>query len=227
LSKTGRIQEDITIITLAAEKMELLLDNLLELSRIGRIVNQPEEVALRDLACEAVNLVRGRIAQREVQVEVSPDMPLVFGDRARLLEVLQNLIDNAIKFMGDQPAPRVEIGVRQRGEQAEETVCYVRDNGVGIDPCHHEKVFGLFDQLNPEVEGTGVGLALVKRIVEVHGGRIWVESEGQGQGCTFCFTVPREAKSAGHDNHQVCAGHRAQQGAVARSQLPGDFLGRC
>ena len=114
--------------------------------------------------------------------------------------MLQNLIDNAIKFMGDQPEPRPSrLGSGSAREPADETVCYVRDNGVGIDPCHHEKVFGLFDQLNPEVEGTGVGLALAKRIVEVHGGRIWVESKGQGQGCTFCFTMPVEARSAGHE----------------------------
>ena len=84
LSKTERIKEDITTIAGAAEKMELLLDNLLELSRIGRIINQPEEVALRDLACEAMDLVRGRIAQRGVKVEVSPDLPLIFGDRTAL-----------------------------------------------------------------------------------------------------------------------------------------------
>ena len=114
-------------------------------------------------------------------------MPVVLGDRVRLLQVYQNLIGNAVKFMGDQAAPRVEIGLRQDGT---ETVFFVRDNGRGIDPEYHDKIFGLFERLNAQVPGTGIGLQLVKRIVEVHGGRVWVESEGQGKGSTFCFTLP-------------------------------------
>jgi len=116
----------------------------------------------------------------------------VYGDRQRLVEVLQNLLDNAVKFMGDQSDPRIEIGARSaRGEDAEhgEPVFYVKDNGIGIAPEHYDRVFGLFNQLDPKIEGTGVGLALVKRIVEFHGGRIWVESEA-GKGATFCFTLP-------------------------------------
>jgi signal transduction histidine kinase len=112
----------------------------------------------------------------------------VTGDRQRLVEVLQNLLDNAAKFMGDQPNLRIEIG--QRGEDAEQgkLIFYVKDNGIGIAPEHHERIFGLFNQLDPKMGGTGVGLALVKRIVEFHGGRIWVESEA-GKGSTFYFTL--------------------------------------
>jgi len=88
--------------------------------------------------------------------------------------------------MGDQPDPHVEIGVEDRDG---ERVFFVRDNGKGIDPRYSEKIFGLFDKLDPESEGSGLGLALVKRIIEVHGGRIWVESEGVGRGSTFCFTL--------------------------------------
>jgi signal transduction histidine kinase len=188
----ARMKEDIAEITRAAETMARLLDDLLELSRIGRTANPSQEVALGDLAAEAVKLVAGRIARRSVQVEISPGLPVVLGDRARLLEVLQNLIDNAVKFMGDQSQPRIEIGVKPDHDPADETVCYVRDNGMGIDPRDHQRVFGLFEQLDPQIEGTGVGLALVKRIVEVHGGRTWVESEGQGRGSTFCFALPRK-----------------------------------
>jgi signal transduction histidine kinase len=119
---------------------------------------------------------------------VAPDLPTVRGDRARLLEVLQNLVQNGVKFMGDQPAPRVEIGARRDGD---ELVHYVRDNGIGIEPRFAERIFGLFDRLDPDIDGTGIGLALVKRIVEVHGGRIWVESEGPGRGSTFCYTLAR------------------------------------
>ena len=114
-------------------------------------------------------------------------MPSVYGDRLRLLEVYQNLIDNAVKFMGDQTSPRIEIGAQQHDG---EVVCFVRDNGIGIASEYHEKVFGLFERLDTVIDGTGIGLALVKRIVEVHGGRIWVESEGEGRGTTFWFTLP-------------------------------------
>jgi two-component system sensor kinase FixL len=97
------------------------------------------------------------------------------------------LLDNACKFMGDQPQPRVEIGARQDQGEA---IFYVRDNGIGIDPQYHDKVFSLFEKLNPQSEGTGVGLALVKRIVETHGGKIWIDSSGQGDGTIFYFTLP-------------------------------------
>ncbi|HRB14122.1 MAG TPA: ATP-binding protein, partial [Vicinamibacteria bacterium] len=92
--------------------------------------------------------------------------------------------------MGDEAHPRIEIGSRV---DSSGPVFFVRDNGVGIDPRHREKVFDLFEKLTPGTEGTGVGLALVKRIIEAHGGRVWVESEGMGQGSTFCFTLPLAA----------------------------------
>ena len=190
-----RAKTDIARISNAADKMQHLLDDLLELSRIGRLVSPPEEVPLGELAREAVNMVAGRLEKRGIEVEIAPDLLTVYGDRPRLREVLENLVDNAVKFMGDQASPRVEIGVRRDKDESKtegegETVFYVRDNGMGIDPRYHEKVFGLFEQLDQETEGTGVGLAIVKRTVEVHGGRIWVESEGIGKGSTFCFTLP-------------------------------------
>jgi PAS domain S-box-containing protein len=186
---TLRIQGDISHIRDASETMQLLLDDLLELSRIGRLVNPAEEVHLSELAREGVKLVAGQIAERGVQVDLHPNLPIVYGDRPRLLEVYQNLIQNAVKFMGHQPEPRIEIGVKEEGKN---TIFYVRDNGIGIEPRYQDKVFDLFDRLDPSVEGTGIGLALVKRIVEVHGGRVWVESEGPDQGSTFYFTLPNE-----------------------------------
>jgi PAS domain S-box-containing protein len=184
---SGQIRGDIERIRDATKTMQLLLDNLLELSRIGRLTNSPELINLTELAGEAIGLVAGQVAAQGVQVDVAPDLPAVWGNRSRLLEVFQNLIDNAVKFMGDQPEPRVEIGFRQIEA---ETVYFVRDNGIGIEPRYHDQVFGLFDRLDPSIEGTGIGLALAKRIVDVHGGRIWVESEGLGSGSTFCFILP-------------------------------------
>jgi PAS domain S-box-containing protein len=184
-----QMKGDMARIVNATEKMHQLLGDLLELSRIGRLMNPPEETPLGELAREAVSMVEGRLASRGIVVDIAPDLPVVYGDRPRLREVLQNLVDNAVKFMGDQPEPCIEIGARREGE---ETVFYVRDNGLGIDPRYHQKVFGLFEKLDAQAEGTGIGLSIVKRIVEAHGGRIWVESQGSGQGATFCFTLPHD-----------------------------------
>jgi len=119
-------------------------------------------------------------------VKVGGGLPTIRGDRLRLVEVVQNLVDNAAKFMGSQIRPLIEIGAKTEGETH---VFFVRDNGFGIDPKFHSKIFDLFNKLDPKVEGTGIGLALVKRILEVHGGRIWVVSK-PGKGSTFYFTLP-------------------------------------
>jgi PAS domain S-box-containing protein len=181
------VREDIQRVRRATRKMDLLLRDLLELSRIGHVLASPDLVSFDAIAREAVELVTGRLKERGVEVEIDTDLPVVMGDRARLLEVLQNLLDNAAKFMGEQTEPRVRIGARLG---ASGTELFVRDNGLGISTQHHERIFGLFDKLNPKDAGTGVGLALVKRIVELHGGRIWVESNGVLQGSTFVFTIP-------------------------------------
>jgi len=185
----GRVKADVKRITDATEKMQNLLNDLLELSRIGRLTNTSVVIPFEELAREAVELVHGRIVERDVNIQIGANLPVVFGDRPRLLEVLQNLIDNAAKFMGQQKAPQIDIG--QSGSDREQgmPIFYVRDNGVGIASEHFERVFGLFNKLDAQSDGTGIGLALVKRIIEVHGGRIWVESE-IGQGATFYFTLP-------------------------------------
>jgi PAS domain S-box-containing protein len=184
---TERLQKDIQRVTEAVHKMQSLLNELLELSRIGRLINAPETVPFSELVQEAISLVQGRLDERGVSIFIQPNLPSVHGDRPRLVEVLQNLLDNAAKYMGSQPEPRIEIG--QRGEENGFPVFFVRDNGIGIEPQHHERIFGLFNKLDARSEGTGVGLALVKRIIEVHGGRIQVESEA-GKGSTFLFTLP-------------------------------------
>ena len=186
---TERADQDMERIRAAVSRMGQLLDELLELSRIGRLDNEPQEIAFGELAHQAADLVAGRIAERGAVLDIADDLPHVFGDRARLLAVLQNLIDNAAKFMGDKTDGRIEIATRQDGET---TVFFVRDNGDGFDPRYKEKVFGLFEQLNPGREGTGIGLAIVKRVIEVHGGQIWAESEGIGRGSTFCFTLAQD-----------------------------------
>lgn len=178
--------------TRAALSMSQLLDGTLEFSRIGRMAVTREPVAMQDLAHQTISLFEGQIAKRGISVAIHGSLPIVQGDHLRLAQILQNLLENAIRYLGDQASPRIEIGTFENGD---ETVFYVKDNGIGIDPDYHETVFGLFKKLDARQEGTGVGLALVKRIVEVHGGRIWVESEGRGCGSTFCFTIPAEPRT--------------------------------
>ncbi len=186
-----RVKGDLRRIYAAAGRMGQLLDEVLELSRIGRQVNSVEYVSMSALAREAASNVDGAISQRGVELEIEPRMPPVEGDRPRLLEVLQNLIENAIKFMGEQPEPRINVGWRQDGD---EVVFTVRDNGIGVDERYQEKIFGLFERLDLGVDGTGVGLALVQRIVKIHRGRVWVESEGPDHGSTFCFTLAQDGE---------------------------------
>jgi len=171
----------------ATDKMHKSLSDLLELSRIGRIVNASEEVSMNELVLQALEMLEGQLQSHNITVRVEPGLPRVYCDRARLTEVLANLIDNAAKYMGDQPDPVIQIGKKVNGN---ETVFFVKDNGIGIDPEYHTKIFGLFEKLDANSEGTGVGLALIRRVTELHGGRMWVESDGVNKGSSFCFTIP-------------------------------------
>ena len=184
----ARLESDLHRISEATDKMHSLLNDLLELSRIGRVMNAPEEVDFGELIRTAREILQGRFEESGIELVVKDPLPNVYGDRQRLLEVVQNLMDNAAKFMGGQQHPRIEVGQifsKRRGT----VTLYVSDNGMGVAPQFHDKIFGLFNRLSPNIEGTGVGLALAKRIIEFHGGRIWVESAA-GEGAAFYFTLP-------------------------------------
>ncbi|MGD0951966.1 MAG: HAMP domain-containing sensor histidine kinase [Methanotrichaceae archaeon] len=181
-----RIETDLRFIGDALTRMDQLLGETLELSRIGRIVNPPEDVSFNEIASEALDQTGASIKAKGVNVSVADGLPLVRVDKMRIVEVLVNLIENSVKYMGDQPHPRIEIGYRSDEGQ---TIFFVRDNGIGIDPSQHDKVFELFYKVDNKTEGIGAGLAIIKRIIEVHGGKIWIES-GLGKGCTVCFTLP-------------------------------------
>ncbi|MCA1900539.1 MAG: PAS domain S-box protein, partial [Chloroflexi bacterium] len=127
-----KAKKDIRRIEEATKKMQALLNDLLELSRIGRLMNQPAEALFTDIAREAVELLQGQIELHKACIEIIDSPVKVIGDRVRLTEVVQNLVDNAVKFMGDQPSPKVTIGVQEN--EGGETVFFVRDNGMGIEP---------------------------------------------------------------------------------------------
>jgi PAS domain S-box-containing protein len=180
----------------AARHMMGLLNDLLELSRIGRMINPSQSVPFGQLASEVMELLTGTLTERGARVLVQPDLPTVHGDLPRLREVLQNLVENACKFTDRQTDPCIEIGCEGPDAESGQPIFFVRDNGLGFDPSYGERIFGLFDQLDPSRGGTGIGLALVKRIVAQHGGRVWAESHGVGTGATFRFTLPTAARNA-------------------------------
>jgi len=190
--RVDRLSVDIQRILNATGRMQKLLDELLNLSRIGRVADPPERVPFANLAREAMDLVRGRLDAARVRVEIQDDLPDVFGDRSRLVQVLQNLLDNAAKFVGEQKVPKIVIGTRPSASDGR-PVFFVQDNGLGVEPGNVGRMVGLFEKLDERSGGTGVGLAIVKRIVEVHGGKLWVESKGLGTGTTVCFTLPTRA----------------------------------
>ncbi len=183
----GKVAADIDFIAGAAGRMKRLLDELLELSRIGRTVNPEEDVDFGGLASDVARLLEGRLHEERVSLRIEPALPRFRCDKTRMFEVLQNLVDNAIRFSAFGAERVVTIGARAGDDGP---VCFVKDNGIGIEARYREKIFDLFEQLDPARGGTGVGLALTKKIIEAHGGTIWVESEGTGHGSTFCFALP-------------------------------------
>ncbi|RME44056.1 MAG: GHKL domain-containing protein, partial [Deltaproteobacteria bacterium] len=177
----------------AARRVEGRLDDLRRHAQVGVPLQQLERIPLRELVNEALYLLASQIRERGVQVQIDDPLPEIEGDRGRLLQVFQNLIENAVKFMGETKTPRIEIGGRTEGDCVR---IFVRDNGIGIEPEDQKRIFRLFERLHAEAEGSGVGLSLVQRIVEVHGGKIWVVSEGAGSGSTFWIELPRKPSLA-------------------------------
>jgi len=172
-------------------RMQAMIDSLLELSRTSTRPPRFEPVDLNDALAEALRVLRAEI--KAAGAEISREkLCTVRGDRLHLVRLLRNLVGNALKFRGE-PAPRIHIGGSREGEMCH---CWVRDNGIGIDPRYAAQVFQPFKRLNllEEFPGTGVGLAIARRVVELHEGKIWVESE-EGAGATFHFTLRRIAET--------------------------------
>jgi signal transduction histidine kinase len=170
-----------------AVHMAQLIGDLLALSRIGRDARAPEAVSVAEVVQSVLDRLSGQITARGVEVVAAADVT-VWGVRVHLEQVFANLVSNAVKYLGPTEHPVVEIRAEEDGGRFVEFS--VRDNGIGIDPAYHARVFELFQRLRDvEAEGTGVGLALVKKVIENAGGRIWVEST-PGEGATFRFTWP-------------------------------------
>lgn len=178
-------KEHLRLLIQRARRMDSLIDGILQYSRVGRVRETVADVDVNEIVQEALAMLA---PPAHIKVEVAPDLPVVRTERTRILQLFQNLLSNAIKYL-DKPQGLIRVGC---DEHADEWEFSVSDNGPGIEPRHFKRIFQLFQTLAPRdrVESTGVGLALVKKIVELYGGRVWIESQ-VGAGSTFFFTLPK------------------------------------
>lgn len=190
LDDEGR--EHLRLLIQRARRMDALIDGILQYSRVGRVREAVVDVDLNPIVQEVLAMLA---PPPHIRVEVAPDLPVIHAERTRILQLFQNLVSNAIKYL-DKPEGLIRIGCEDQGDVWK---FFVGDNGPGIEPRHFKRIFQLFQTLAPKdrVESTGVGLALVKKIVELYGGRVWVESQ-PGAGSTFYFTLPKERKPQEH-----------------------------
>jgi light-regulated signal transduction histidine kinase (bacteriophytochrome) len=196
-------QRYLGIISDSARRMGLLIDDLLAFSRVGRTELQLKPASLRQLVQEAVQELREETQGREITWKIGP-LPEVSADRSMMRLVFINLLANAVKFTGKREQAEIEVGALS-GE-ANETVIFVRDNGVGFDMEYAGKLFGVFQRLHPaeDYDGTGIGLANVQRIIHRHQGRTWAHGE-VGRGATFYFSLPKATEAASHAKVQAHA----------------------
>lgn len=184
----------VSVVRENAVRMRDLIEDLLRLSRIGRIQHEHTTVSAEALVEDVCRDLAFAIEEKKVDLRVQPGLPKILCDEVHMKQVFKNLISNAIKF-NDKPRPMVEVTCR------DENGAYrfsIGDNGIGIDKQYHEKIFKIFQRLNrrEDYKDTGVGLTICKKVVEAHGGTIWVEESRAGEGTTFSFTIPKEPQRA-------------------------------
>jgi PAS domain S-box-containing protein len=172
-----------------ARRIESLVSDLLALAQAGQVVSTLGDVALSAIVKNVTLNLKDRIEEKGIKLIVADNLPEIYCDEDRIHQVFENLLVNAIKFLGNNQPHKVEVGYKDMGAYCQ---FHVKDNGIGIDPKYHQKIFEKFKRLEEieDDEGTGLGLAIVKKIVNGHGGRVWVESE-KGKGATFYFTLPK------------------------------------
>jgi signal transduction histidine kinase len=173
----------------SARQMGRLVSDLLSLSRIGQVAPDLRHVPASEIVKNLSTSLQNRLQENGIKLVVRENLPTIYCDARWIYQVFENLVVNAVKFTGGNKKPKIEIGCKDSGEFHE---FYVKDNGIGIDPKYHQKIFEMFQRLKQteDEEGTGLGLAIVDRIVKNHGGKVWVESE-KGSGATFHFTLPK------------------------------------
>ena len=194
LGEKGRVY--LEHIKTSGRRMEVLVSDLLTLSKIGRVVSNLKDIPSHEIVKNLTSDLQDRVKEKGIELVVTHNFPTISCDGERIYQVFQNLLVNAIKFMGDTESPQIEIGYADMGDFHQFSV---RDNGIGIDPKYHRRIFDMFHRLKKieDEEGTGLGLAIVYRIVADHDGKVWVESE-KGKGATFYFTLPKDPSLVRH-----------------------------
>jgi len=188
--KLDNVQEDIRLLESGVRKMQVFLNSTLEYSRSGHLIKRTRNVSFGKIVKEVITEFNGQISAIGATVSTAKTFPKISVDRSRIAEVLDNLVQNSIKYRDKTVPLKIEIGhYRSRNE----IVFFVRDNGPGIDASEAEKLFDLFYRGTADGEGSGIGLAVVKKIIEAHGGRIWVQQGQSGKGTTVCFTLPEQS----------------------------------
>lgn len=182
-----RVATELDRVIDVARSMERLITDLLKLARLDDYSVDRVRFSLKEVADEAVLMLQGPIDRTGATVRLDERLPQVNGIRTQFVQVFENLIANALKYAADGTTPTIDVSF--------ETVCgepvvRVADNGIGLKTDDQERIFEMFTQLNTRIEGTGTGLAIVKKVIESHGGRVWAQSDGPGQGSSFYFTIP-------------------------------------
>ena len=196
--ETERVQEDIRLLESGVRKMQVFLNSTLEYSRSGQLIKRIKNVSFGKIVNEVITGFNGQISSIGATVSLADKFPRVYADRTRIIQVLTNLLQNSIKYRDKTVPLKIEIGYQlSEGE----VVFFVRDNGLGIDASDAEKVFALFYRGTADGEGSGIGLAILKKIIEAHGGRIWVQQGQSGKGTTMCFTLPQQSGTNKGDNN--------------------------
>lgn len=170
--------------------MEKLIKNLLDLSRVGRILGEKKPIPMKQIVTDVIEDLKPQIEEKNIKLIIDEELPILWVDEERIKQVIANLVDNAVHFIGERSNPFIRIGVV--AENIDGYQLYIQDNGIGIEERYFDKIFQIFERLEElSTDGTGLGLTIVKNIIENHGGRIWVESEKE-KGSTFFFTIPKK-----------------------------------
>lgn len=188
LKEFPNIEEYLGLIDLSCDNMNELISEITEIARLGKIENNNEVLNTNELLKLVGDLVKGKLRALNIQLNIVDNLPSIYGDRKRVIQVFGNLLDNAIKYMGDQPNPTITVEFEDNGDT---NTFLVRDNGSGMEERSLKKLFTAFERFHANVKGTGLGLYMIKQIVVSHGGSIMAESEGKGKGTTFKLILPK------------------------------------
>jgi len=197
LKRNGHLEPELEALTesilTSSARLHSLVNDLLDLARVGSVEVVLQETDTGELVNRILKELSIRLTEKKIKVSIEGDFPKVYIVARYIERVFTNLIDNSIKYIGDRPNPSIIIGAQDKSDHF---LFYVRDNGIGIPQEFHERIFAIFQRVKTgdteKVEGTGLGLAFVKKIVELSGGTVWVESAGKGKGATFYFTLPKQ-----------------------------------